>query len=439
MQCPFAILGLEKSATLEEIDRKWRQMMLKVHPDKTQTETDDEAKRLNDAHEKAKDMYGQFECIWARKKKAEENATRRRRVLDIVRQIFENEVDKTYSSYWKKDYFASKMQALPLDERQEAEAIVQNGLRSCSTTDVEDAEQRIDSIKKEAQHAKEELQKQIHDLATQLRRAKEDRSEMEKRMAKESVRANTAEQGLEAVTGKAHELQTKLDRAEEKIQALESANENVQRTKDELERQTHDLAVQLRSAKEACLEVERRLASESVRASTAEQELAKEMEKAQINAQAFNQAQEKIQELEQINKARDDHARRLKRKITGCSNQSQIEQEVLSKNTPNQDEEKPSKKHKREGYLTKEELQSLKQLVDEFVTNHIRPSKAGDFISTQEIMNAFINSSGFDDPRMHNSFSKELRYNINNRFPEALLSRTGNYRGYHGIKLKKLH
>ena len=59
MQCPFAFLGLETTATIQEIDKKYKQMMLKSHPDKSSIcdiVSDQHAKMLNEAREKAKEL-----------------------------------------------------------------------------------------------------------------------------------------------------------------------------------------------------------------------------------------------------------------------------------------------------------------------------------------------------------------------------------------------
>ena len=59
MQCPFAFLGLETTATIKEIDKRYKQMMLRSHPDKSTTSdiiSNQQAKLLNEAREKAKEL-----------------------------------------------------------------------------------------------------------------------------------------------------------------------------------------------------------------------------------------------------------------------------------------------------------------------------------------------------------------------------------------------
>ena len=59
MQCPFLVLGLEPTATMQEIDKKYKQLMLKAHPDKASIDVinaEQQAKLLNEAREKAKEL-----------------------------------------------------------------------------------------------------------------------------------------------------------------------------------------------------------------------------------------------------------------------------------------------------------------------------------------------------------------------------------------------
>jgi hypothetical protein len=59
MQCPFTFLGLNPTATVQEIDQRYKQMMLKSHPDKARGSdiiSTEQAKLLNEAREKAKEL-----------------------------------------------------------------------------------------------------------------------------------------------------------------------------------------------------------------------------------------------------------------------------------------------------------------------------------------------------------------------------------------------
>ena len=51
--CPFAVLGLPRTATREEILHAWRRAIRGVHPDKSGTADDTAAKAINDAKDQA--------------------------------------------------------------------------------------------------------------------------------------------------------------------------------------------------------------------------------------------------------------------------------------------------------------------------------------------------------------------------------------------------
>jgi DnaJ-class molecular chaperone len=53
-QCLFLVLGIQKTATKEEISKRWRKLCLQLHPDKNQSEEASErTKIINDAKERA--------------------------------------------------------------------------------------------------------------------------------------------------------------------------------------------------------------------------------------------------------------------------------------------------------------------------------------------------------------------------------------------------
>ena len=126
-RCPFEILGLGQDASLEEIDKQWRQMIRNVHPDKNNGGSDSHAKELNNARDRAKVMYETFDCHWARKQRDEKLVERKKKVLDIVRRIFEDESDKL-RYYYNADIFKRAMSEYPEDMIKEAKGIVENGM-----------------------------------------------------------------------------------------------------------------------------------------------------------------------------------------------------------------------------------------------------------------------------------------------------------------------
>lgn len=54
MTCPFAALGLSRSASQADVMREWRRMVLIVHPDKSDAlEATERTQQLNDAKDRA--------------------------------------------------------------------------------------------------------------------------------------------------------------------------------------------------------------------------------------------------------------------------------------------------------------------------------------------------------------------------------------------------
>ena len=245
MECPFDILQLPKWASLEEIDKQWKTLVRKVHPDKIGAAAGTEkTKTLNDARERAKLMYNEFDCAWARRlkemeaeseanKKADEVREHKRKILKLVREIYENEYDKTTSYYSGSDYFSRKMRDWPPADKEEAEDIVQNGLGN-SKTKLKEAERRMTQMQQAAQQATTDNEHKVRDLQSQLRFAKQHHTEMAERMASESIRANDAEKKVEELKRKAREtdalLATETARANE---AEQKVNEMAERLANE--------------------------------------------------------------------------------------------------------------------------------------------------------------------------------------------------------------
>ena len=238
MECPFDVLQLPRWASLEEIDKQWKTLVRMVHPDKIGADAGTEkTKTLNDARERAKLMYNEFECAWARrlkemeaeseaKKKADEAREHKRKILKLVREIYENEYDKTTSYYSSSDYFSRKMCDWSPADKEEADNIVQNGLGD-SRTKLKEAERRITQMQKQAQQVTNDNEQKVKDLQSQLRFAKQQHIEMAERMASESIRANEAEQKVNEMAERLANAENECAALAAKVQVLEAPEEEV--------------------------------------------------------------------------------------------------------------------------------------------------------------------------------------------------------------------
>ena len=101
--------------------------MLRAHPDKTNNRNDENAKRLNDARDRAKQMYYSFDRETARIIKDYENKKRKREVFRIVQRIYKNHYENSFAVD-RDGPFEKEMEECPTDIRKEAEDIVKNGM-----------------------------------------------------------------------------------------------------------------------------------------------------------------------------------------------------------------------------------------------------------------------------------------------------------------------
>ena len=151
--------------------------MLRAHPDKTNNRNDENAKRLNDARDRAKQMYYSLDCETARIIKDHEDKKRKRAVFRIVQRIYKNHYENSCDVYRDGPYFEREMQECPADIRKEAEDIVENGMGD-TRKKLAAAEETITLLKEEIKcyQAKEKVDK------THLEAIVEQRKILEKKL-----------------------------------------------------------------------------------------------------------------------------------------------------------------------------------------------------------------------------------------------------------------
>ena len=280
MQCPFEILGLEKSASLEEIDRQWRQLMRNVHPDKT-NENDHMAKKLNAARDDARQMHDEdVYCKWERDKKEGVKARHQKEVLEAVKDIFANEIDKIDSRfYFSADIFARKMQALPPEVRKEAEDIFQHGMGDARST-LSKAEERISKLQHEL-HTKNNVEQE---LKKKLTKASEENAFLL------SVIEKQAAQIAEITSEKVALVETYEHRMSEMVQQHQDIT-------SKQTNQINELTNQLRMAKEHLEEMVSNAESESTEAEQLEGECKRKKHKSMLIKEQAETMQDAIIEF----------------------------------------------------------------------------------------------------------------------------------------------
>lgn len=131
-KCPFEILGLEKSTTLDEIDRTYRQLMLKAHPDKKRTCDSDDAQILNDARERAKRLHASSECAMARQVKDDRERDHLREVTEGAKAILDCRYHRRAGLTHSVRMFERMFPKLPDQIQQEAQDLADFGLKGAS-------------------------------------------------------------------------------------------------------------------------------------------------------------------------------------------------------------------------------------------------------------------------------------------------------------------
>jgi hypothetical protein len=108
MQCPFEVLGLDKTASSNEIDNRYKELILKWHPDKGHTSDPHQAQIIIDARNRAKEMCNR--SVHARKIKQDHLSAHKRKFMGITRYSIRRQISsmkfkklKTRHAHAKKE------------------------------------------------------------------------------------------------------------------------------------------------------------------------------------------------------------------------------------------------------------------------------------------------------------------------------------------------
>ena len=157
-ECPFEILGLPFSASKEEIDRRWKDLMLKSHPDKIgAAEGTERAKVLNDARVRATETNEEIE-----KRNETLRQYRQGDMFYCAAELFAFEGRKCmYNNACDRTALDEKLSKCPPEDRQGAEALFQYGMRGLDTTGRVLASEtaRADEAEQKAKYMEERLVK----------------------------------------------------------------------------------------------------------------------------------------------------------------------------------------------------------------------------------------------------------------------------------------
>ena len=102
--------------------------MRHAHPDKLNNQDDTRAKSLNNARDRAKQMFETYDFQKARLEKEYETGQRKRKLFRVIERIFNNHYERACVMSTDGPHFERFMQQCPPDIRKEAEDIVEFGM-----------------------------------------------------------------------------------------------------------------------------------------------------------------------------------------------------------------------------------------------------------------------------------------------------------------------
>jgi curved DNA-binding protein CbpA len=200
MENPFETLGLDLTASEDEINRQWRRLMRQVHPDKPNSD-EAQTKVYNEARDKAI-AIARVRVELQRARENEKKSQQLRKMIDV---IF-NECDKLSNDYTDTKY-KEKTQNWTPEQLREAEDAVQYGL-SDSRTLLEKARTRV-----------EELESALRLETERANQAKAQNEDWEQRCAAQQTEIKRMEQENSLLQEQIRDLRQQNDTKDEVIQA----------------------------------------------------------------------------------------------------------------------------------------------------------------------------------------------------------------------------
>jgi curved DNA-binding protein CbpA len=249
MKDAFDTLQLPKSASLEEIDKKWRELVRTVHPDKIgAAEGTKKTQILNEAHEKAKKMYHESECTQARRLQQQSNGTSWReksetekKLDNIMENAARNEAVKASrraaeansQSRWKEEMTqtinelhtaletesarANKAEQMADESIQMAERETEQLQQACAEIQMKDTQLRDlqhqnkekDMFMQEANLKNAEITAELDQKAKQLVQSEQERAVLEEKLLKLEASLEEEKQRAEMAEDRAKEWENK--------------------------------------------------------------------------------------------------------------------------------------------------------------------------------------------------------------------------------------
>jgi hypothetical protein len=405
---PFDILGLEPTASEEEIDKRRRHLLLEVHPDKTRGDeatkqaNEEKTREYNKAHEEAISLvrdpwFQQIKTLILQYKSTEE----------VARQTV-NESDERLE---KKNFF-SRMIDILSDHRQQLndnynESEFKKKVARWTAEQYNEANNAV-------QHGLSDSRKMLSEMQCHLEKAMQENARLRKQVRRDDTAASETHQSLnmEQATSSLKDMETKCAAKEAEIQGLKGQLEEM-RDQFQVESEQKQMLFD-RKLKEM------------------ETHLTKRAEIAESKVGEWGVLEDKLHTLQSSlegEKKRaemaEDSAAEWEQKCT------ELQIRIENESTQQKDSEKGSKKRKHTKFLENEsDCLAFQANLNSFIQTRIHANKSG-FLSTNAIKEEFIENTGKDVSSQ--LFFKHLKKSIEDIFPAAAQGSSNGERGYRGV------
>jgi hypothetical protein len=373
MDDAFDILQLPMSASLEEIDKKWKTLVLTVHPDKIGAEEGTKKTQiLNEAHHKARQMYHESECSWARFLQQQHG------------NINTEDANKYKDEQWIKEMLAAHL----AEERAHANAA---------------------KLKWE-EDLKRKVSQAVTPYMTQAYKDEVRIEELNTSLETERIRADKAE-----------------NLAEECIQIAERETKHLEKAYVEIQTKDTQLRELLHQNKEKDLLIHKgnlKHAETTTELDHTQKQLAKSEQKQVILEETLSTLQTLLEKEKERTEIAENKAKEWERKY------NEIRPEATSNDT-----ECIHRKKRKHGkhFETQEADTEFKNSMESFLQSHLQVSE-NTFLSTKRIKEVFTKS--VDQTPNDQLFCKNLRSQIQTLFPTVTPGVQKQERGYSGITFK---
>ena len=433
----FEKLGLKCYATPEEIDQKFRRIMLKVHPDKSGRDSGREAQEYNDLRALAQKIARDpAHHLYREKARQYDETTRYKEKIEIrlhMVAILQDQIHKLACEHEPDRYeynpaeFQKKTRDWTPQQRQDAEDAIQYGFER----------HQLDKALAELESMQTENARLRASLSPSIGKAMIDTAEA--KLAEETKRADgliaAAAEGMQRASAEGERANAEGERADAATKALEEERRRADAAEAELEQ-----------CKQRISEVEKCLAEADKKASEWEQRFVARCEDDGAAREKLQQANEqkilleqKLTDAGQSVEAAEAKAKEWQNK---CSALQESLDQMLADNAQSETQAETGDSHsKKRRIISTDQYSKYSELIRNFVTSHTKATgnSKTSLLSTTALYETFQKHYKDQQPEIFNyrHFAAEFSKCIQDVHPNILPSRNKNGRGYVGLVLNE--